>query len=165
MGISGFRDWPETVRHHFGRQGFGGFLFAMIAKKPGTIYKIPGTIYKNPGTIYKNPGAICQPLRRTHPKGLLASPNVCPPPRSIAEDGKTSSLERTCFVKQCRDKFGLTTGQMLSYSQTQLTEAERYLMNRREMESLDIQYASLIVSQLCPTNDMYDWLTCQNMYH
>jgi len=68
VGISGFRDWPETVRHHFGRQGFGGFLLAMIAKKPGTIFKIPGAIYKNPGTIYKNQGTICQPPRRTHPK-------------------------------------------------------------------------------------------------
>ncbi|CAK9000125.1 PARP-type domain-containing protein (Fragment) [Durusdinium trenchii] len=63
------------------------------------------------------------------------------------QDGKCTSERRREFVKSCRNALGLgPNGPMVFYSQHHLGEDQRRRLNARETESLDIQYASLVVT-------------------
>ena len=65
----------------------------------------------------------------------------------MRQDGKISA-ERARLVKQMQKALGLLGGPMTWYSKRHLEDKHRSLFNNRELESLNIQYATLIVTGL-----------------
>ena len=129
----------------------------------GTIFKSFGTIYKIFGTIYKTDLGISSrglaarsatDLRQTPgqtPTNSLRFVSLC------SQDGVISaSKRRQQFVKDCQKKLGLGSG-MEFYTESHLEPHQKAMLNTREAESLNIQFASLVVTQLCFDSGGMGW--------
>ena len=98
----------------------------------GTICKISGTIYKLSRTILKKADQI------ESGSSFLTS--------QLPEDGRKPSKGQKELLRACQKELGLLDGSMASYSKDFLEDHHRALFNQRETNSLDIQYASLVVT-------------------
>ena len=126
-----------------------------------------GTISKSLRTISKPLRTISKPLR-TISKPLRTIPKT--PPRTNREtldffkcaiwpcqDGRVTG-RRTAFVERCERALGLREGgNMTRYSERHLDSSKLALFNNRELESLDIQFASLIVARIHWPDEMSTW--------
>lgn len=89
-----------------------------------------------PELFVNPPGWVC-------PAGVARGVRFGP-----VQDGKTSGA-RKALVRALRKRLGLGQfGGMVQYSKFYLTADQRLLFNNREVESLDIQFATLVVTQL-----------------
>ena len=129
----------------------------------GTIFKSFGTIYKIFGTIYKTDlGISSRGLANRSATDLRQTPGQTPT-NSLrfvslcSQDGVISaSKRRQQFVKDCQKKLGLGSG-MEFYTESHLEPHQKAMLNTREAESLNIQFASLVVTQLCFDSGGMGW--------
>ena len=138
QGLGEFRgSFGERLWEGF--QGKGWFCSFFNCE---TIYKLAETVSKCTETISKSLETIAKvvyPFVQSHPHQPFAF---------SLQDGKQTSERRRQFVKACQKTLGLgPNGPMVHYSEQHLNGHQRALLNSRETESLDIQFASLVVAR------------------